>query len=420
MHKSGALCIFCMILFPIVFLLCEIHARASSEEIELVVWTGDYSVYLKDQFEKEHPHVTVKLYDMGWDQDLYQNLLNAVRIGAVPDVVIGESYVQQLAAAGHLLSLDDAMAALKDTLIPGTYKGAEYQGNIYGVAAFTGIFGFERNCQVISAAGLACDKTPQTWVELLEYAKMITEKGNGEYFGYSLQGPVGPTTGSVFRISVYLNQAGASICRHNCTEPYFNNPKSAPVLAFLRQLNQYTPPGLTANPDEGQVYTPLFEGKSAYQIAGSWHPGWAREAGCEDCRYSPVPVPEGGHPANMVVGNVIFSALKQTKHPDLAVEWLKLVLRSDMQDLVYPQLGRLPSTRGALTRLRPKVDSATQVFIDELLHNPELNGLPQWRQEPLKVWKVYNTMLADVLSTERPLQEIMDEAQAAAEKILKK
>ncbi|OQY46576.1 MAG: hypothetical protein B6242_07350 [Anaerolineaceae bacterium 4572_78] len=379
-----------------------LEETTSLEEIELVIWSAEHGMYLKEQFEIEHPNVTVIIENQGWDQVLHQNLLNAIQAGTAPDIVIGESYFQQLAEAGYLLPVDEAIADIKDDIIPGTYKGAEYNGALYGVPAFTGVFVFERNCKVITSAGLDCDTPPHSWSKLLEHAQTITEKGDGDYYGYSLQGPVGPLTGGLLRIAVFLAQTDASLCRNDCTEPYFNNPKALPVMTFLRQLNQYTPPGLTANPEEGQVYVALFHGQSAYQIAGSWHPDWAKREDCEDCRYSAVPIPQDGHPASIIVGNVIYAALKETKHPDVALEFIKLVVREDMQEQVYPKLGRLPATRSALTKLRLDIDPATQTFIDELLNNPDLRILPQWRKNPQKIWRIYNEMLEQVLSTNRP------------------
>ena len=389
---------------------------SNSESRELIIWGGD--PLIKAEFEKKYPDIKVTMVDKGWDQELYQNLINAIQLGTPPDLVIGESYFQTLAAAGQVMPIDDVMADIKADLIPGTYKGAEYNGQVHGLAFFTGVFGLERNCDVIKQAGLDCDTPPTTWDELLTQVKTITEKGAGKYHGFSLQGPVGPTTGGIFRMSVFLNQADALICRNNCAEPFFNNPKTIPVLEFLRQLNQYTPPGLTTNREEGQVYTPLFEGKSAYQIAGSWHPKWAKDTGCKDCRYSTVPIPTGGHEAGVVVGNVIYAIPTQAQHPEWAKNWLKVMVSAAVQEQLFATSGRLPTTRSALTKLRPTVDSATQLFIDELLNNASLAVLPQWKQEPLKTWKVYNDqVLMPVLTTKQPIQEIIEQAQVQAEKI---
>lgn len=406
-----------------------------SEPIELVIWAefftqdaittdpegaGRYGLYLIEQFEKEHPGVKVKLEYHGWDETLRQNLFNALLAGTAPDIVVGENFFQQYAELGALIPLDDAVADIKDNLIPGTYKAAEYQGHIYGLSAFTGIFAFERNCQVVTAAGLDCDNPPATWDDLLREAAIITEKGDGEYYGYTLQGPVQTSVGGIFRIAAYLAQAQASLCRDDCSYPYFNNPEAVPVYEFIRALYQYTPPGLAFNANEGQVYEQLFLGLSAYQIAGSWHPVWAREKGCDHCRYSAIPIPENGQPASMVVGNAIYVVLKQSRHPEIAVEWVKFLAREDVQVLVYPSLGRLPSTRSALTNLYPDVDPTTQVFIDQLLHSPELEILPQWRKDPEKLWRIYNEMLTQVLTTERPIEEIMNEAQVMADEVMQK
>lgn len=403
------------------------------EPIELVIWAEDftqdtvitdpdgagrYGRYLIEQFEKEHPGVTVRLEFHGWDETLRQNLFNALLAGTAPDIVVGENYFQQFAELGALVALDDVIGDIKDDLIPGTYKAAEYQEHIYGISAFTGIFAFERNCLVVTTAGLDCDHPPTTWDELLTQVQQINQTGNGAYYGYSLQGPVQTSVGGIFRIAVYLAQASAPMCRDECTYPYFNNPDAIPVMEFIRELNRYTPPGLTFNENEGQVYEQLFRGLSAYQIAGSWHPGWAKSIGCEDCRYSTIPTPEGGEATSIIVGNVIYAVLKQSKHPEMAAEWVKFLARDDVQALVYPSLGRLPSTRPALTALYPDVDPATQVFIDQLLNSSNLGILPQWRKDPEKLWRIYNDMLRQILTTEKPVQEIMDEAQAAADEVM--
>jgi multiple sugar transport system substrate-binding protein len=414
--------------------LPTLPARSSNQPVELVIWAewntqdsmvtdpegaGRYGLFLKNQFEREHPGVTVRLEYQGWDEALRQNLFNALLAGTPPDIVVGENYFRFFAELGALVPLDDVLGPIKDDLIPATYRAVEYEGHVYGVPAFTGVFGFERNCTVIEAAGLDCDTPPATWDDLLDQARAITEAGAGTTYGYGLQGPAGTSTGSVFRIAAFLAQADAALCRDDaCTEPYFDNPKAAPVLKFVRELNRFTPPGLTFNPHEGQVYGALYQDLTAYQIAGSWHPVWAQASGCTDCRYSAIPIPTGGHPASLVVGNTIYAVLSQSQHPELAAEWVRFLARDDVQDLVYPALGRLPTTRSALERLRAEVTPEMAFFVDELLTNPSLQILPQWSQEPQVFWQIYNDLLTGVLTTERPVQDLMTEAQAEADRVL--
>ncbi len=408
-------------------------AASSEGDIEIVVWAeggtvtgiesdpegaGKYGKYIVEKFEEEHPGVKVKLESHGWDEELRQNLVTALLANNAPDIVVGENFFQQYAELGSLVALDDVIVDVKDNLIPGTYAAGVYKDQVYGLSAFTGVFGFERNCAVVEKAGLDCETAPATWDDLIAQAEQITQAGNGEYYGYTLQGPVGFSVGGIFRVAVYLAQAGAPMCKDDCTYPYFNNPDAAQVMQFLREINRSTPPGLTFDPDEGRVYSQLFTGLSAYQIAGSWHTGWAETSGCEDCRYSAIPAPADGQPASIIVGNVMYAVLKESQHPDIAAEWIKFLTRDDVQDLVYPSLGRLPSTRSALERLRPNVDDATGAFIDQLLNNPELGILPQWRKDPQKLWQIYNDMLTEVLTTEEAVEDIMDRAQQKADEVM--
>jgi ABC-type glycerol-3-phosphate transport system substrate-binding protein len=76
-----------------------------SKDNELVVWRGEPLV--KEQFEKKHPNVKITMMDKGWDQELYQNLINAIQLGTPPDVAAGESYFQTMAAAGQVMPIDD-------------------------------------------------------------------------------------------------------------------------------------------------------------------------------------------------------------------------------------------------------------------------------------------------------------------------
>jgi len=392
----------------------------------LVVWTveanrlaksgqeGVYAHYLVDQFQKEHPNVKVKLEDHGWDEELRQNLTTALLGGTAPDVVIGESFFRQFAALNALLPLENELGDLKNDVVPATYEGSMYQGHIYTLSAYTGVFGLERNCEVVKKAGFDCDKPPQTWDELLKQAQTITQKEQPNHYGYTLQGPAGFSIGAVLRLSVYLAQAGASLCKDDCSKPWFDNPKAVPVYEFIRKLNKTTPPGLTFNSDEGQLYMQLHKGKTAYQIGGSWHVAASKTNGCGDCRYSPVPIPQGGKNASVLVADVQYAALKQSKNPDLAKAFVRFIARDDTQLKAYEERQTLPTNKKALQKLRSQVDPATQQFIDTLL-NSELHSLPQWTKNPQKVWSAYNDMLTKLLTTDAPVPQLLSDAQKAAE-----
>lgn len=389
------------------------------DENTFIVWgpSGlELDEYIIETFQARHPDIDIVVIDQGWDEALRQNLQNAILMGRPPDVVIGENYFRAFAAEGELLVLDDILQKYEEDVIPATYAGAVYEGSVYAIPMFTGVFAFERNCVVIESAGLDCDNPPQYWDDLLAEAAAIYDAGSGDYYGYTLQGPGGTAVGSAFRIAVYLAQLDALPCANEaCTVPEFDNPNAIPVYEMLREITAYTPPGLINNTNETQVYEALFRGLSAYQIAGSWHVGWAASAGCDTCRYSSVPFPINGHPANLLVGNVLYGAPSKGRHPELAKEWLELLISPEVQERVFTVLRRLPVRRSVLNNIQGTVDDATATFIDELLYNENLAILPQWEENPRETWAIYNELLTAVLKTDRPIQEIMEEAQTAIE-----
>ena len=369
-------------------------------------------------FNERYPDATLEYVDMGWDEVLRQNLVTAMLGGTAPDLIVGENYIQPYAIEGAFLPLDDFLAEVKDNMIPGTYAAALYDGKIYGVSQFTGCFGFERNPNVIEQAGLDPNTPPATWSELLAQAEQITTAGDGEYFGYTLQGPVGFLIGGIQRFAVYHKTAQAELAKEEDVYPWFNNPASEKVLSFLREIHRFAPPGLSFNPDEGQVYSQLFQGKSAYQIAGSWHVKTAKDGGLENAMYSPIPIPdEDGVNATGVVGNVVVSVLSDTDYPEEAAYFCTALQQDDVQALIYPVLGRLPSTRTALEALRENTEEANISFIDMLL-NADLGVLPQWRKDPQKIWAVYNDMITKLLSTEEAIPSLMDQAQQQVDAVM--
>lgn len=408
---------------------------APAEPITLVVWAegqvassmasdpegkGRLGLKMKELFEAEHPGVTVEIVDMGWDEQLRQNLSNALLAGTAPDVIVGEGFFKNYAQLGALIPVD--ISDMKDNLVLGTLEGATYQDKVYGLSGFTSVFGFERNCDVITAAGLDCNNPPKTWDELLAQTKQINEAGKGKYYGVTIQGPGMYALGAAFRNYVYTLQAGATMSKPGASGldvPAFNDPKAVQVYEFLRELNQYTPPGLTFEGDEGKLYSQLFAGVSAYQMAGGWHVNWAKENGCANCQYSEPPLPAGGQPASVIVANVLYGALSTSKHPELAMDFVKLTQRDEVQALVFECTGRLPSTRSALTALRPSVDPATQAFIDVLLNSSNLKAMPQWEKNPQKIWQAYTDFLTKVYTTDTPIPQLLDELQAAAEEAAK-
>ena len=375
----------------------------------------------KNLFLSKHPNTTLVWEDHGWDETLRQNIVSALLAGTQPDAIVGENFFQQYAALKALLPLDDVTPpAVSDNAILGTHKAAIYAGKNYGFSWISGCFGFEVNPNVLKDVGLP-EKVPATWDELLAASKTVTEKSGGKAYGYTLQGPTGFSVGGMFRLAVYMQQLGVTLNKPDRFDyPNFNDPNGEPVWQFVRKILPYTPPGLVFEPDEGKVYTQLFAGKSAHQMAGSWHVNWAKQNKLMNAMYGSVPIPTGGKPASYVVGNVIYGAMAATKVPDLAKDWVIVSQDDSVQKIVFKSTGRLPSTKSSMEALLTGTDAddATKQF-GKLLRDSDLGILPQWTKEPNKLNSIWNDLFTAVLTTQTDIKQLMADAQKKAEDVLK-
>ena len=395
-----------------------------------------YAVRMNEMWSEMHPNIQLKWEDQSWDAALRQNLVTAQLGGTAPDITVGESFMPEFTRNGSFLPLAVSQATL-DNLVPGTVAAVTLDGQVHGVAAFTAVFALEVNADVVRSAGLDPDTLDlSTWSKVVETAEAISVAGNGEYYGFSILGPTNNPAGALFRAAPYVYQTGATFCDEGCVNPTFNDPVSAPVYQWFRDLYQFTPPGLAFNGDEGFVFTQLFGGLTAMQTAGAWHPAWASSSGCEDCRYLPLPVPdEAGQRANVVVGNAIYAALSSTQHPEEAMMFLEFLASDAVQNNVFWATGRMSSTFSSLNSVLAVAEGDTAgvpdyyegdavaaaqpfvFYIDELF-NGEVFTLPAWANEGPALDALWNDMFAEVLTSDRPIEEILDDYQAEAEALL--
>lgn len=433
-----------------------------AEAVTLIIWgepgtagcandptsTWEFCIYVREfntQWEAQHPNIKLQWEDHSWDAELRDNVLAAVEEGNTPDIIVGEAFMSEYIAQDLLLPLDFTQEQI-DNLIPATIQAVNANGQIYGVAAFTAIFTLEINADVFWIAGLNPDTVDlSTWDNVSETAAFITEAGNGAFYGFSILGPTFAPAAALFRVAPYIYQAGADFCNMpDCDTPTFNDPKAIPVYEWLRDLYQYTPPDLVFNGNEGYIFSQLFNGLTAMQTAGSWHISWGLGNGCQDCRYLPLPLPPDGTRANVVVGNATYSIMKDTAHPQEAQLFLEWLIDTDMQNNLFwtGVGGRLPTTYAAIERLEeikdgnldlvptfyeellgkdvnnaPTEVALYDVFIDELL-NGDVRVLPPWKTNGTELNTLWNEMFTELLSSDQPVPEILDQYQAQAEAII--
>ncbi|MCR4408644.1 MAG: ABC transporter substrate-binding protein, partial [Anaerolineae bacterium] len=297
----------------------------AAKPITLTFWNywdgknGEVIQELVDQYNAEHPNITVKNVYIGWGE-LLPKLQTAAAGGEMPDIAAGDMvWMPKLAETGALRPLNDFIdqsgVDLND-FYPELLKIDRYDDTYYALPVSTNNLELFYNKDMFREAGLDPEDPPETWDELVEYAQKLT-KPDGSQWGMELYTQTGE--GLTWQFQVYLWQTGADFLTEDFSAPAFDSPGGEKALQFWVDLiHKYK-------------VTPLAEwglfgqGKAAMVMDGSWMVGIWAETTPFEWGTAPMPLPEGGEPATNMGGEHIF-IFKSTPEQEAAawdfVNWL--------------------------------------------------------------------------------------------------
>lgn len=351
-------------------------------------------------FLEKHPGVTLKITAHSWDWDLRQNQLMALAAGIVPDVSYGEAYVNEFVQLGIYNPVSDAAA---QQFPAGTTAGATVDGKVYGLPMSSGADVLFINLATWEKAGLDRNKLPTTWEELVAGCQTISKVnpddrwGNNCYFTY---GPDPNTYGTAMRILHWFNQNNAPL-GDDLGVPSANAPGAADAWAFHNDLMWSSTEALITQAEGEAGSGKLFnDGVIAVK------PGWNNDAtsvgeGNVDATAIQFPLPPGGKPATIVIGNQINSPLKNGKNPDLAITLVEETLTADdTQTWLADNAGIwIPAKKSLLEQYETydklggyKTDGAkaiVRITMKTLLEGGA-GPLPGWPKNGSRIWSEWN------------------------------
>lgn len=170
----------------------NLHEQNTGETLE--VWTNFNNDGLKkivtekyNKDNKERMKVEFKVIP-----DKYSETINvAMMSGETPDVFVtlSEQQCKELVDKNQVEDLSRYMnAQYKSDFIDSAFRNNinVFDGKVYGIPANVYSHKLLYNADLFRKAGIDPDKPPRTLTELMEYAKKITEAGEGRMFGISL------------------------------------------------------------------------------------------------------------------------------------------------------------------------------------------------------------------------------------------
>lgn len=185
-----------------------------------------------EQFEKANPDIDIEPIEQVWEAQTFQA---GVAGGTLPTVLkVPFTEIQGLIARGQVADITAQLdeAGIMDKLNPQSATVAQdADGKQFGVPVNPYAIGLYYNKQLFEQAGLDPNSPPETWDEVVEYAKAITD-ATGKT-GYA-QMTTENTGGWMLTAQIY--SMGGSIENEKGTEITFDDEPARQALAYLSKM----------------------------------------------------------------------------------------------------------------------------------------------------------------------------------------
>jgi multiple sugar transport system substrate-binding protein len=273
-------------------------------------------------FEAENPDVRVSLEVVNWDT-LFQKLTTDIAGGAAPDVsIIGTRWLTDFVEQGIAEPLDEYMKdEVRGRFIPVFLDPSVIDDQVYGLPWTASARAMFYNQELLDQAGVA--SVPETWEELREAARAITE--NTDAFGFGLQG-------AEIETDVYWYYAMWSFGGDIITEDGQSgvaSPEAIQAAEFYKQLidEGLTQPDPTAYNREN-IQDLFKQGRLGMVISAPFLIGQLDNE-APDLNYGIAPVPQQEQQVTYgVTDSIMMFSSSQAKEE--AWRFLEFVFRSDV------------------------------------------------------------------------------------------
>ncbi|MBI4428347.1 MAG: ABC transporter substrate-binding protein [Ignavibacteriales bacterium] len=306
------------------------------------------------KFQEEHPNIEVRAQYVPTGDALIQKIVTAVQSKTAPDVSwIHSNFLPDLVQSGAIYRMDEFMTGPQslskedlDDIFPALLQQARWRDTLYSMPMEATCIGLLYNKELFRKSGLDPDKPPATWEELRQTAKKLTldEDGDGKNEQAGFFVPVFPASGPwgdwmVWQWYAFLFQAGGDVINANQTKMLFDSEAGVQALSLWKNI--YSELKLARFTIDYEV---AFASKQlAMALDGPWNiPRWSK---FKNLDWMIAPLPAGPAKRATVAGGEYLAIFRQSEHPKEAWEFVKWVIRPEIQAFWSMKSGYLPVRR---------------------------------------------------------------------------
>jgi multiple sugar transport system substrate-binding protein len=250
---------------------------------------------------------------------------------------------------------------------------------------------------MFKAAGLDPNTPPETWDQLVDYARKLTDPSKNVY-GLAFSAKANEE--GTFQFLPWAQMAGGGYEK-------INTPGAVKALEIWKTIIDEK----LASPDtltRGQWdSTGTFNsGNAAMVISGPWELDRMLEEAKFDWGVGLLPVPEKGAQRSSAMGDFNWAIFANSQHPDEAFKVLEYFVSQD--DKMFEKYGQLPARSDITIPATGKKlkDEALKVFLEQLKYAQPRGPHPAWP----KISKAIQDAIQAALTGQMSAKDALDQA----------
>jgi multiple sugar transport system substrate-binding protein len=378
---------------------------AKAADTTITVWSLDKDIQpapnLVKEFNAQNNGIKIEYRLIQFD-DVVTEAMRAYATGQAPDIIAVDNPEHAMfASRGAFLDITDMVKSSSvikpENYFPGPLKSVEWDGKYYGVPKATNTIALYYNKDMFKAKGLDPNKPPQTWDELVEDARKLTDPAKNVY-GLAFSAKANEE--GTFQFLPWAQMAGGGYENINAEGAV----KALETWKTIMDEKLASPDTLTRGQWDS---TGTFNsGNAAMAISGPWELDRMMKEAKFDWGVALLPVPKEGAERSSAMGDFNWAIFASTKHPAEAFKALEFFASQD--DKMFKNYGQLPARSDiTIPETGEKLkDEALKVFIEQLKYAKPRGPHPQWP----KISKAIQDAIQAALTGQMTPKDALDQA----------
>ncbi|MFT2215702.1 ABC transporter substrate-binding protein [Rhizobium giardinii] len=381
------------------------NCPATAEDVTISVWALDRDTQpapnLIAEYNKLNTGIKVEFRQIQFD-DVVSEAMRAYSTDQAPDIIAVDNPEHALFAA-HGAFLDLTAMLAKSSVIkpenyfPGPLASTMWKGKHYGIPKATNTIALYYNKDMFKAKGLDPAKPPETWAELMDAARKLTDPAANVYgIAFSAKASEEGT----FQFLPWAQMGGASYQNINTDGAV----KALEIWKTILDEKLASPDTLTRGQWDS---TGTFNsGNAAMAISGPWELDRMVAEAKFDWGVTLLPVPEKGAERSSSMGDFNWAIFANTDHPEEAFKVLEYFVSQDAR--MFSEFGLLParSDTPIAETGQPLKDAALKVFLEQLKYAQPRGPHPEWP----KISKAIQDAIQAALTGQTSPKDALDQA----------